>query len=293
MKKKLSALLCALCMAMALCMSFFADTALPKLSAAAALSEGNKQVTVTLSLSGMENGKYTNLKGIVAYDNTKVKLNSVAAGDVFDSFDPSADINDRGDRVIILPQAKSSTSTNGTVATLTFDVLDGAEGDIVFNVSGEITYYVGETLDPETSDLDATSAKATIVVATPTPTVVPTATPTATPVPTTEPTAAPTTEPTAAPTTAPTAAPTSKPTAAPTSKPTAAPTAKPAATSKPASSDKSTTTATATAAPAATTTTTAAIPQTGDNANLALYAVLCVASAIALGVVVYRKKANH
>lgn len=68
-------------------------------------------------------------------------------------------------------------------------------------------------------------------------------------------------------------------------------------TTTPSSTNNKTTTVTATAtatpAPTAQAKPAAAIPQTGDTANLALYAVLCVASAMALGYVVYRKKANH
>lgn len=68
-------------------------------------------------------------------------------------------------------------------------------------------------------------------------------------------------------------------------------------TTTPSATDNKTTTVTATAtatpAPTAQAKPAAAIPQTGDNANLALYAVLCVVSAMALGYVVYRKKANH
>lgn len=66
-------------------------------------------------------------------------------------------------------------------------------------------------------------------------------------------------------------------------------------TTTPSSTNNKTTTVTATATPAPTAQAkpAAAIPQTGDTANLALYAVLCVASAMALGYVVYRKKANH
>lgn len=66
-------------------------------------------------------------------------------------------------------------------------------------------------------------------------------------------------------------------------------------TTTPSSTNNKTTTVTATATPAPTAQPkpAAAIPQTGDTANLALYAVLFVASAMALGYVVYRKKANH
>lgn len=85
---------------------------------------------------------------------------------------------------------------------------------------------------------------------------------------------------------------TEKPSTSPSTNPSTSPSTKPSTTTKP--SNKTTTvTATATPAPTAQAKPAAAIPQTGDTANLALYAVLCVASAMALGYVVYRKKANH
>lgn len=86
--------------------------------------------------------------------------------------------------------------------------------------------------------------------------------------------------------------PSEKPSTSPSTNPSTSPSTKPSTTNKP--SNKTTTvTATATPAPTAQPKPAAAIPQTGDTANLALYAVLCVASAMALGYVVYRKKANH
>lgn len=86
--------------------------------------------------------------------------------------------------------------------------------------------------------------------------------------------------------------PSEKPSTSPSTNPSTSPSTKPSTTNKP--SNKTTTvTATATPAPTAQPKPAAAIPQTGDNANLALYAVLCVVSAMALGYVVYRKKANH
>ena len=86
--------------------------------------------------------------------------------------------------------------------------------------------------------------------------------------------------------------PSEKPSTSPSTNPSTSPSTKPSTTNKP--SNKTTTvTATATPAPTAQPKPAAAIPQTGDTANLALYAVLFVASAMALGYVVYRKKANH
>lgn len=86
--------------------------------------------------------------------------------------------------------------------------------------------------------------------------------------------------------------PSEKPSTSPSTNPSTSSSTKPSTTNKP--SNKTTTvTATATPAPTAQAKPAAAIPQTGDTANLALYAVLCVASAMALGYVVYRKKANH
>ena len=60
MKKKLTALLCTLCMAVALCATAFAKAATPTMTATATLSEDKKQVKVVLSLSGMD-GNYTYL----------------------------------------------------------------------------------------------------------------------------------------------------------------------------------------------------------------------------------------
>ena len=54
MKKKLTALLCTLCMAVALCATAFAKAATPTMTAKATLSENKKQVTLELSLSGMD-----------------------------------------------------------------------------------------------------------------------------------------------------------------------------------------------------------------------------------------------
>ena len=86
--------------------------------------------------------------------------------------------------------------------------------------------------------------------------------------------------------------PSEKPSTSPSTNPSTSPSTKPSTTNKP-SNKTPTVTATATPAPTAQPKPAAAIPQTGDTANLALYAVLCVASAMALGYVVYRKKANH
>lgn len=284
MKKKLTALLCTLCMAVALCATAFAKAATPTMTAKATLSEDKKQVTVELSLSGMD-GNYTALVSDLAYDQSQITYNSAENGDVFDALTVS------NSRTRLLWEMKTgSVNKNGTAATLVFDVNDGVTGEIKIGVSSYITAYKeGDSGDPEDIDMAATSASVTI--AAPQPTTAPTAEPTT--APTAEPTAAPTAEPTAAPTAAPTAtptaAPTTAPTAAPTSNPTTAPTQKP-------SSDKSdkkpdSTAAAATAVPAAQT---PASPKTGDTANLALYGVLGVACVVALGVVIYRrKKANH
>ncbi|MCI7254325.1 MAG: hypothetical protein MR483_03445, partial [Bacteroidales bacterium] len=60
MKKKLTALLCTLCMAVTLCATAFAKAATPTMTATATLSEDKKQVKVVLSLSGMD-GNYTGM----------------------------------------------------------------------------------------------------------------------------------------------------------------------------------------------------------------------------------------
>ena len=279
MKKKLTALLCTLCMAVALCATAFAKAATPTMTATATLSEDKKQVTLELSLSGMD-GNYTGMCSDFVYDQNQITYNSHENGDVFDVLH----INNARTRMI-WEMSDGSVNKNGTAATLVFDVKDGVTGDIKIDVSSYITAYIeGNSGDPEDIDMAATSASVTI--AAPQPTTAPTAEPTA--APTAEPTAAPTAEPTAAPT----AEPTTAPTAEPTSNPTTAPTQKP-------SSDKSdkndkkpdSTAAAATAVPAAQT---PASPKTGDTANLALYGVLGVACVVALGVVIYRrKKANH
>ena len=296
MKKKLTALLCTLCMAVALCATAFAKAATPTMTAKATLSEDKKQVTLELSLSGMD-GNYTGMASKLDYDTNQITYNSHNNGKVFDTLT----VSDDRTQLVWLQMSSPSVNTNGTAATLVFDVKDGVTGEIKIGVSSYITAYIeGNSGDPEDIDMAATSASVTI--AAPQPTTAPTAEPTA--APTAEPTAAPTAEPTAAPTAEPTAAPTAEPTAAPTAEPTTAPTAEPtsnpttAPTQKP-SSDKSdkndkkpdSTAAAATAVPAAQT---PASPKTGDTANLALYGVLGVACVVALGVVIYRrKKANH
>ena len=271
MKKKLTALLCTLCMAVTLCATAFAKAATPTMTATATLSEDKKQVKVVLSLSGMD-GNYTGMGSDLVYDQSQITYNSADNGDVFDSLT----VNNARTRMI-WEMKSGSVNKNGTAATLVFDVKDGVTGEIKIDVSSYITAYIeGNSGDPEDIDMAATSASVTI----------------AAPQPTTAPTAEPTAAPTAEPTAAPTAEPTTAPTAEPTSNPTTAPTQKP-------SSDKSdkndkkpdSTAAAATAVPAAQT---PASPKTGDTANLALYGVLGVACVVALGVVIYRrKKANH
>ena len=288
MKKKLTALLCTLCMAVALCATAFAKAATPTRTAKATLSEDKKQVTLELSLSGMD-GNYTGMASKLDYDTNQITYNSHNNGKVFDTLT----VSDDRTQLVWLQMSSPSVNTNGTAATLVFDVKDGVTGEIKIGVSSYITAYIeGNSGDPEDIDMAATSASVTI--AAPQPTTAPTAEPTA--APTAEPTAAPTAEPTAAPTAEPTAAPTAEPTTAPTAEPTSNPTTAP--TQKP-SSDKSdkndkkpdSTAAAATAVPAAQT---PASPKTGDTANLALYGVLGVACVVALGVVIYRrKKANH
>ena len=179
MKKKLTALLCTLCMAVALCATAFAKAATPTMTAKATLSEDKKQVTLELSLSGMD-GNYTVLISDLAYDNSQITYNSAENGDVFDSLS----VNNA--RTRLLWEMKSgSVNKNGTAATLVFDVNDGVTGDIKIGVSSVITAYKeGDSGDPEDIDMAATSTSVTI----------------AAPQPTTAPTAAPTSNPTTAPT---------------------------------------------------------------------------------------------
>ena len=282
MKKKLTALLCTLCMAVTLCATAFAKAAAPTMTAKATLSEDKKQVTVELSLSGMD-GNYTYLTSDLAYDTNQITYNSAENGDVFDVLH----VNKARTR-LLCEMNSGSVNKNGTAATLVFDVNDGVTGEIKIDVSSYITAYKeGDSGDPENIDMAATSTSVTIAAVQPT--TAPTTEPTT--APTTEPTTAPTTEPTTAPTTEPTAAPTTAPTTAPTDKPTTAPTQKPSSDKSDKGDKKPDSTAAATAVPAAQT---PASPKTGDTANLALYGVLGVACVVALGVVIYRrKKANH
>lgn len=287
MKKKLTALLCTLCMAVTLCATAFAKAATPTMTATATLSEDKKQVKVVLSLSGMD-GNYTYLTSELAYDQSKITYNSHENGDVFD------ELKVNNARTGLLWETDTYTDKNGgTAGTLVFDVKDGVTGEIKIDVSSYITAYK-EGTSGAAEDITMEDASTSVTIEAPQPTTAPTAEPTA--APTAEPTAAPTAEPTAAPTAEPTAAPTAEPTTAPTAEPTSNPTTAP--TQKP-SSDKSdkndkkpdSTAAAATAVPAAQT---PASPKTGDTANLALYGVLGVACVVALGVVIYRrKKANH
>ena len=255
MKKKLTALLCTLCMAVTLCATAFAKAATPTMTAKATLSEDKKQVTLELSLSGMD-GNYTGMCSDFVYDQNQITYNSHENGDVFDVLH----INNARTRMI-WEMSDGSVNKNGTAATLVFDVKDGVTGEIKIGVSSYITAYIeGNSGDPEDIDMAATSASVTIAAPQPT------------------------TAPTAEPTTAPTAEPTSNPTTAPTQKPSS---------DKSDKNDKKpdSTAAAATAVPAAQT---PASPKTGDTANLALYGVLGVACVVALGVVIYRrKKANH
>lgn len=151
-----------------------------------AVLQGKKQVTLELSLSGMD-GNYTALTSDLAYDNSQITYNSAENGDVFDSLSVS------NSRTRLLWEMKSgSVNKNGTAATLVFDVNDGVTGDIKIDVSSFITAYKeGNSGDPEDIDMAATSTSVTIAAP--------------------QPTTAPTAEPTAAPTSNPTTAPTQKP----------------------------------------------------------------------------------
>ena len=184
MKKKLTALLCTLCMAVALCATAFAKAATPTMTAKATLSEDKKQVTLELSLSGMD-GNYTGMASKLDYDTNQITYNSHNNGKVFDTLT----VSDDRTQLVWLQMSSPSVNTNGTAATLVFDVKDGVTGEIKIGVSSYITAYIeGNSGDPEDIDMAATSASVTI--AAPQPTTAPTA----------EPTAAPTAEPTAAPT---------------------------------------------------------------------------------------------
>ena len=284
MKKKLTALLCTLCMAVTLCATAFAKAAAPTMTAKATLSEDKKQVTVELSLSGMD-GNYTALVSDLDYDKSQITYNSAENGDVFDALTVS------NSRTRLLWEMKTgSVNKNGTAATLVFDVNDGVTGEIKIGVSSYITAYKeGDSGDPEDIDMAATSASVTIAAVQPTtaPTTEPTTAPTTEPTtaPTTEPTTAPTTAPTTEPTAAPTSKPTTAPTTAPTDKPTTAPTQKPSSDKGDKSEKKDEATPAATAVPVK------ASPKTADTAPLALYGAAAVLCAAAL--VVARRRANH
>ena len=151
-----------------------------------AVLQGKKQVTLELSLSGMD-GNYTALTSDLAYDQNQITYNSHENGDVFDVLH----VNNARTRMI-WEMSEGSVNKNGTAATLVFDVKDGVTGDIKIDVSSYITAYKeGDSGDPENIDMAATSASVTIAAV--------------------QPTTAPTTEPTTAPTTEPTTAPTQKP----------------------------------------------------------------------------------
>ena len=129
MKKKLTALLCTLCMAVALCATAFAKAATPTMTATATLSEDKKQVKVVLSLSGMD-GNYTYLTSDLAYDKNQITYNSAENGDVFDALS----VNEEIPR-LLWEMKSGSVNKNGTAATLVFDVKDGVTGEIKINAS--------------------------------------------------------------------------------------------------------------------------------------------------------------
>ena len=163
MKKKLTALLCTLCMAVTLCATAFAKAATPTMTATATLSEDKKQVKVVLSLSGMD-GNYTALTSDFVYDQNQITYNSHENGDVFDVLH----INNARTRMI-WEMSEGSVNKNGTAATLVFDVKDGVTGDIKIDVSSYITAYKeGDSGDPENIDMAATSASVTIAAVQPT-----------------------------------------------------------------------------------------------------------------------------
>ena len=248
MKKKLTALLCTLCMAVALCATAFAKAATPTMTAKATLSEDKKQVTLELSLSGMD-GNYTGMASKLDYDTNQITYNSHNNGKVFDTLT----VSDDRTQLVWLQMSSPSVNTNGTAATLVFDVKDGVTGEIKIGVSSYITAYIeGNSGDPEDIDMAATSASVTI--------------------------AAP------QPTTAPTAEPTSNPTTAPTQKPSS---------DKSDKNDKKpdSTAAAATAVPAAQTPASPKTGDTANLALYGVLGVACVV-ALGV-VIYRRKKANH
>lgn len=132
-----------------------------------AVLQGKKQVTLELSLSGMD-GNYTALTSDLAYDQNQITYNSHENGDVFDVLH----INNARTRMI-WEMSEGSVNKNGTAATLVFDVKDGVTGDIKIDVSSFITAYKeGNAGDPEDIDMAATSTSVTI--AAPQPTTAPT-----------------------------------------------------------------------------------------------------------------------
>ena len=130
-----------------------------------AVLQGKKQVTLELSLSGMD-GNYTALTSDLAYDNSQITYNSAEKGKLFDSLT----VNDARTRMIW--ELKSgSMNENGTVATVVFDVNDGVTGDIKINVKNiKIAAYKEEgSLDVERIDMDETSTSVTIEATQPDP----------------------------------------------------------------------------------------------------------------------------
>lgn len=158
MKKKLSALLCALCMAMALCLTAFA-TSLPEMTATATLSNDQKEITLVLGLAKMD-GDYTALETNVKYDPEQVTFKSCENGDIF----PAMDYNDvKNENKVYVTADGASKAGASTAATLTFTVNENVTGKIAFDVNGSITYYVAEgDKYPTTTAMAATSADVTV-----------------------------------------------------------------------------------------------------------------------------------
>ena len=161
MKKKLSALLCALCMAMALCLTAFA-AGNPTISGTAA-RDGSK-VTLTLSLDA-DGVEFTDLQFNVKYDTAKLQYDYASneygtiGGVTFKASKP-----DDGSVVVMGDVMDSSTFTSGKMVTLAFNVKDGATGDAAFTVDGVVAVNKSDA-DVKANPIDA------IAVADPKPTV--------------------------------------------------------------------------------------------------------------------------
>ena len=122
MKKKLSALLCALGMAMALCLTAFA-AGTPSVKAEASVSD--KQVKVVLTLDGVD-AAYAAAQCDVKYDADQLAYNGYEEGSLFINNTANA-IDSTTVRVVGDVGTKDSITAGGVIGTVVFDVKGEAE----------------------------------------------------------------------------------------------------------------------------------------------------------------------